>query len=98
MFLRLPDPHARRVAFTFEGQPAHGVEGDSVAAAILALGHTHCRDSAVSGAARGPYCLMGVCFECLVSIDGVANRQSCMVRLREGMVVARQRGGREATA
>ena len=95
MFRRLHDPHARRVLFTFEGQPAHGVEGDSVAAAILALGHSHCRESAISGAARGPYCLMGVCFECLVSIDGVANRQGCMVRLRKGMVITRQRGQRE---
>lgn len=94
MFRRLPDPHARGVAFTFEGRPAHGVEGDSVAAALLALGHSQTRESVVSGAPRGPYCLMGVCFECLVSIDGVANRQSCMVRLREGMIVARQRGRR----
>jgi hypothetical protein len=94
MFRRLPDPHARRVGFSFEGEPAQGLEGDSVAAALLALGHAHCRESAVSGAARGPYCLMGGCFDCLVSIDGVANQQGCMVRLREGMVVARQRGRR----
>ncbi len=98
MFRRLHDPHQRLLSFTFEGQPVHGVEGDSVAAALLALGHTRCGDSAVSGAARGPYCLMGVCFECLVSIDGIANRQSCMVRLREGMVVTRQRGRREVAA
>jgi D-hydroxyproline dehydrogenase subunit gamma len=98
MFRRLPDPHARLVTFTFEGEPAQGVEGDSVASALLALGHAHCRESTVSGAARGPYCLMGVCFECLVSIDGVPNRQGCMVRLRDGMVVARQRGRRSVTA
>ncbi len=98
MFRRLHDLHARLVPFTFEGQPAQGREGDSVAAAILALGHSHCRESAVSGAARGPYCLMGVCFECLVSIDGIANQQSCMVYLREGMVVTRQRGRREVAA
>jgi predicted molibdopterin-dependent oxidoreductase YjgC len=95
MFRRLPDPNARLVSFTFEGQPAQGVEGDSVAAALLALGHSHCRDSVVSGAARGPHCLMGACFECLVSIDGAANRQGCMTRLREGMAVARQRGRRD---
>lgn len=94
MFRRMPDSNARLVAFTFEGQPAQGMEGDSVAAALLALGHSHCRDSAVSGIPRGPYCLMGVCFDCLVSIDGVENRQGCMTRLREGMVVTRQRGRR----
>ena len=94
MFRRLLNPRARPVAFIFEGQPALGVEGDSVAAALLALGHLHCGESAVSGKPRGPYCLMGVCFECLVSIDNSANRQACMVRLREGMIVTRQHGRR----
>jgi D-hydroxyproline dehydrogenase subunit gamma len=95
MFRRLPSTGARLVSFTFEGQPAQGIEGDTVTAALLALGHSHCRDTPVSGAARGPFCLMGACFECLVSIDGVPNRQGCMTLLREGMVVARQRGRRE---
>jgi D-hydroxyproline dehydrogenase subunit gamma len=95
MFRRLPDANARLVSFIFEGQPVQGVEGDSVAAALLALGHSHCRDTPVSNAARGPYCLMGVCFDCLVSIDGVPNRQGCMTPLRDGMVVARQHGRRD---
>src|SRR5262249_29616478 len=98
MFRRLPDSPARPVAFTFEGAPATGVAGDSVASALLALGHRQRRDSAVSGTARGPYCLRGGCSECLVTIDGVANRQGCMTRLRDGMVVVCQRGRRSAAA
>jgi len=70
-------------------------DGDSVAAALLALGHAACRTSAVSGAPRGPYCLMGVCFDCLVMIDGVANRQACMAVVRDGMRIETQRGKRE---
>jgi NADH dehydrogenase/NADH:ubiquinone oxidoreductase subunit G len=36
--------------------------------------------------------MMGVCFECLVEIDGVPARQSCLIPVHEGMVVARQLG------
>ena len=71
--------------------------GDTVAAALLAAGLDHCRTTPVSGAPRAPYCMMGVCFECLVTIDGVGNRQGCLVPVREGMRDrdrSRQAGGR----
>lgn len=69
--------------------------GISVAAALLASGQEACRTTPVRGAARGPYCHMGVCFECLVVIDGVPNRQSCMVTVADGMRVDLQDGARE---
>jgi predicted molibdopterin-dependent oxidoreductase YjgC len=96
MFRRLPEPPARRIGFSLDGLAVQGAEGDTVAAALLALGHAACRETAVSGAPRGPYCMMGVCFDCLVVIDGLGNRQGCMVPLREGMVVETQHGRREA--
>ncbi len=49
----------------------------------------------VTGSARGPYCMMGVCFDCLVEIDGEGNRQACMIEARDGMVVKRQMGARK---
>ena len=70
--------------------------GDTVAAALLAAGIDHCRTTPVSGAPRAPYCLMGVCFDCLVTIDGVGSRQGCLVPVREGMAVETQLGKREA--
>jgi predicted molibdopterin-dependent oxidoreductase YjgC len=87
MFQRLPDLGGAAVAFTIDGRPATARAGDSVAAALLANGVTACRRSPVSGAPRAPYCLMGVCFECLVQIDGAPNRQGCMVPVAEGMAV-----------
>jgi len=98
MFRRLPEATRPVLPFTFEGQPVEGREGDSVAAALLALGHAALRDTAVSGTPRGPYCMMGACFDCLVIIDGLGNRQACLVPLRAGMEVRRQRGRREAGA
>ena len=37
---------------------------------------------------------MGVCFECLVTIDGRANQQGCMIAVTPGMRVDTQRGAR----
>jgi hypothetical protein len=68
----------------------------SLAAGLLAAGITAVRVSSVGQGARAPYCMMGVCFDCLVSIDGQGNQQACMVPVREGMVVTRQQGRREA--
>jgi len=83
------------VAFRFEGQALSAVAGDSVAAALSAAGIVHLRDTAVSGAPRGVFCMMGACFDCLVEIDGVPNRQACMTQVAEGMEVRRQSGAVE---
>jgi D-hydroxyproline dehydrogenase subunit gamma len=86
----------RIITFTFDGVAVSGEQGASVAAALLASGRSHFRRTPVSGALRGPYCLMGVCFDCLVSIDGVGNQQACLIALRAGMRVETQDGKREA--
>jgi predicted molibdopterin-dependent oxidoreductase YjgC len=70
-------------------------QGDSVAAALFAAGHVACRDTAVAGRPRGPYCMMGICYDCLVTIDGRPNSQACMTPVRDGMHVERQQGARE---
>jgi hypothetical protein len=62
----------------------------SIAASLLAAGVLRFRNSPVSGAARAPYCMMGVCFECLLEIDGVPNRQGCLVNVVAGMRIRTQ--------
>lgn len=85
MFARLPDASTASVRVVIDGRPFEAASNDTVAAALLASGHASFRVSALSGAGRGPYCMMGVCFECLVTIDGQANRQACMVRVEQDM-------------
>jgi hypothetical protein len=75
-----------------DGAPFDARAGDSVAAALLASGRLACRETPVGGAPRGPYCLMGVCFDCLVTIDGVPDQQGCTVTVRTGMRIDTQRG------
>jgi D-hydroxyproline dehydrogenase subunit gamma len=94
MFRRLPEAAGETIAFTINGARAKARAGDTVAAALLAAGITSCRTTPVSGAPRAPYCLMGVCFECLVTIDGVGNRQACLIPVADGMRVETQQGAR----
>jgi len=98
MFKRLPDTQSGSgsVQVTIDGRPFAARAGDSVAATLLAAGVKSCRSTPVSGAERGPFCLMGVCFECLVTIDGHPNLQSCLVPVRTGMRIERQAGARIA--
>jgi D-hydroxyproline dehydrogenase subunit gamma len=95
MFKRLQPDRGGTVMLIIEGEPFAARASDTVAAALLASGVDHCRITATSGARRAPYCMMGVCFDCLVTIDGVGNRQACLVQVREGMRVEVQRGKRE---
>ena len=98
MFTRLAAVDNTTVSLSIDGKPIEARPGDTVAAALLAAGFQHCRTSAVSGQLRAPYCMMGVCFDCLVNIDGVGNRQSCLVPVREGMRVELQLGKRAPVA
>ena len=95
MFRRLPEAGSASISFEVDGRRLDARPGDSVAAALLAAGQAICRATPVTGAPRAPYCMMGVCFECLVTIDGVGNRQACLVRVAEGMKVETQAGARE---
>jgi predicted molibdopterin-dependent oxidoreductase YjgC len=95
MFRRLPDADSASVEVTIDGRSTRVNAGDTVAAALIAAGVLASRSADVSGAPRAPYCMMGVCFECLVTVDGVANRQGCLVPVRPGMRIDTQHGKRE---
>jgi D-hydroxyproline dehydrogenase subunit gamma len=95
MFKRINDDARQEVEISVDGQRVLAREGDTVSAALLASGLDVRRATAVSGAPRLPYCMMGVCFDCLVMIDGVGNRQGCLVPVSAGMKIEIQKGKRE---
>ena len=94
MFRPRPDAPAATIAVEVERRTVLVTPGASAAAAVLLAGLPSLRDTPVRGSERAPYCMMGVCFECLVTIDGVGNRQSCLIPVREGMQVDTQEGAR----
>ena len=92
---RLPDGHGLErgatVSLTLDGCPVTAYEGETVAALLLAEGHVATR-ATPGGSPRGVFCGMGVCFDCLVVVDGVPNTRACVTWVRDGMQVARQDG------
>ncbi len=72
----------------------HVAIGASAAAALLAGGFPWVRETPVGDSGRSPYCMVGVCYDCLAEIDGIPNRQSCLVEVRAGMHIRRQIGMR----
>lgn len=83
------------VSIVIDGAPAEAFEGETVAAAVMAdrgleLRQTDHHDP------RGYFCGMGVCFDCVMVVDGVPNTRTCVTWVREGMTVERQVGSAPA--
>lgn len=79
------------VTLTLDGRAVTAYEGESVAALLFAEGEAATRFTR-SGEPRGVFCGMGVCFDCLVVVDGVPNTRACVTWVRAGMEIARQDG------
>jgi aerobic-type carbon monoxide dehydrogenase small subunit (CoxS/CutS family) len=80
------------VRLTVDGEPLEARAGESVAAALWAAGRRVLRRTGRRGEPRGLFCGMGVCFDCLMTIDGRRNVQACLMPVAEGMRVETQRG------
>lgn len=82
-------PPTSDVAITFEGAPVPARLGETLAAALARAGLTELRETR-SGARRGLHCGMGVCQDCLVSVDGAPNQRACMTKVAGPHDVRRQ--------
>jgi D-hydroxyproline dehydrogenase subunit gamma len=98
MFRKLHDPGTQAVTIHIDGVEVAAEAGESLAAVLLRQPQAWTRTAPVSGSPRAPYCLMGVCFECLAEVDGVASVQTCLTPVKPGMRVARRQGLRTLTA
>ena len=87
---------ARTVRFTFDGRELQAEPGQSIAAALLAAGVRSWRTTRVGGAPRGLFCGIGVCFDCLVEVDGRPGVRACLAEVRENAVVVTQDGAGHA--
>lgn len=97
MFRQLDDSAPERVEIRIDETRLEVPAGVSVAAAMLLAAQLPTRYSAISGAARAPFCLMGICFECLVNIDGAGAQRACQVEVRAGMRIRRHTGHNTAS-
>jgi predicted molibdopterin-dependent oxidoreductase YjgC len=88
---RLESPHltelrTRRISIMVNGKCIEAYEGETVLAALSAAGFMVLRESKM-GSSRGAFCGMGVCYECLVTIDGKPQQRACMTPVRDGMEI-----------
>lgn len=81
-----PAPGEQSLTFSLDGRPCNALPGETIAAALFAAGIRGWRRSR-HGDLRGLLCGMGVCYDCLVTVDGTPGLRACQVEVREGMAV-----------
>lgn len=77
----------REVLICVDGRYIPAREGEPLAAALFAAGVRRTRYSRKRGEPRGPFCMVGRCTECLMTVDGKPNVRTCITPVREGMRV-----------
>jgi D-hydroxyproline dehydrogenase subunit gamma len=98
MFRKLHEPATGGIIIEIDGVPAVAEIGESVAAVLLRQPEPWSRLTPVTQTKRAPYCMMGVCFECLADVDGIASVQTCLKPVCDRMRVTRQIGKRALTS
>lgn len=80
------------VNVTVDGQPTVALPGQTVAAVLLSAGLDSWRYTRGSGRPRGLFCGIGVCFDCLVVVNGLPDVRACQRVVRDGDAIATQHG------
>jgi predicted molibdopterin-dependent oxidoreductase YjgC len=69
-----------------DGDPLSAYMGETIAGALLAAGRKAWRRTS-HGQPRGIFCGIGLCFDCLVTVNGTPNVRACLTPVAAGMVV-----------
>ncbi|PON19054.1 hypothetical protein C2W62_04750 [Candidatus Entotheonella serta] len=77
-----------RVQVEVDGASVAAFDGESVAAVLMAGGQRVLTEASSDHLARTLFCGMGLCHQCLVTVDGVRDVRACMTRIRPGMKIA----------
>lgn len=81
---------AAPVGITVDGEPVTGVEGQTIAGVVLATGRLSWRTTSADGRPRGLFCGIGVCFDCIVTVNGERDVRACQRRATDGDVIETQ--------
>jgi len=76
-----------RISFTFNYEAFTGLSGQSIAAALLAAGVRELRVTRFNEKPRSIFCGIGICFDCVVVVNGIANQRACLIEIAEGMMI-----------
>lgn len=81
-----------RDTFDFDGRAVPFTPGQTVGAALVAVGVVSWRTTRRESRPRGIFCGIGICYDCLVTVDGHPNRRACLVLAEAGLTVRSQEG------
>ncbi len=77
----------RPIQLKIDGELIPAYEGETVAAALMAAGRRVFRQRVPGGDPRGIFCGIGMCYDCLVTVDGTRIVRACVTPVRDGMQV-----------
>lgn len=77
----------KEILFTFNGAEFKCAPGQSIAAALIASDTRELRTTRFGNEPRSIFCGIGICYDCVVVVDGVANQRSCLIEAKQGMKV-----------
>ncbi len=80
------------ITFFFDGKELLANRGESIAAALISNGERITRVTRIHAQPRGVFCGIGICFDCLVVVDGINNQRACLIQVNQGMQVETQHG------
>jgi len=75
------------VEFTFNGEKFSAIPGQSIAAALFQANQHILRKTRMEGEERSIFCGIGICWDCVVTVNGIINQRSCLIEVQDGMVV-----------
>jgi sarcosine oxidase subunit alpha len=89
--LKLTTERQKTVSIVVDGRDLEVLDGEILAAALWANGFISLGHNPGDGSHRGMYCGIGHCYECRVTVDGLEDQRSCLIRVRDGMQVTLQK-------
>ena len=78
--------HTTDITIFIDEKPTNAASGETVAAVLLRE-NIYAVHTAPNGEARGPYCMMGVCFDCMVTLENGQSEQACQIDATEGLKI-----------
>lgn len=75
--------------FILDGKPVPFLPGQTIGAALMSAGVTSWRTTRVEEMPRGMFCGIGICFDCLITVNGVPDQRACLTLAEEGADVQR---------
>jgi aerobic-type carbon monoxide dehydrogenase small subunit (CoxS/CutS family) len=78
---------SNQIEFTYNGKTFTAEVGQSIAAALIAADKRELRKTRFGDEPRSIFCGIGICFDCVVTVDGIAQQRSCLVEVKSGMKI-----------